>query len=154
MALGIRVNAQHDQCAKQRSGIPRVKEGITQISSPDLRNRVEQIFDQSIEVIQSSSIDPKIVNQLAERTRNQRVLVILDSCHHSRHVLRELELHAPLVSKGSYLIVQDTIIDQKQDWIDRYAQCIGYRSEAGPAKAVAEFLRKHHMEFEADASGE
>lgn len=134
--------------------LPRVKEGIGQISSPDLRKRVEQIFDQSIEVIQSSSIEPKLVDQLAERTGDKRVLVILDSCHHSRHVLRELELYAPLVAAGSYLIVQDTIIDQKEEWIDLYAQCPGYESEEGPAKAVAEFLRNHHTEFEADASRE
>ncbi|MFO7902708.1 MAG: CmcI family methyltransferase [Pirellulaceae bacterium] len=40
---------------------------------------------------------------------------ILDSCYHSRHVLRELELYSALVWTGIYIIVQDTIIDQKQE---------------------------------------
>jgi len=132
---------------------PRVTEELAAIASHDLRRRVAQIFDESIEVIRSNSIDPKLVGELAERTRDKRVLVILDSCHHSRHVLRELELYSGLVSPGSYLIVQDTIIDQKQEWIDLYAQCPGYESEAGPGKAVAEFLRTG-TEFEADASRE
>ncbi|MFO7908094.1 MAG: CmcI family methyltransferase [Pirellulaceae bacterium] len=50
--------------------------------------------------------------------------------------------------------MQDTVIDQKEEWIDRYAQCPGYESEAGPGKAVAEFLRSQHAEFEADSSRE
>ncbi len=133
---------------------PRVKEGIADIPSRNLRNRVVQVFDESIEVIESNSIDPDLVDQLVERTRDKRVLVILDSCHHSRHVLRELELYSGLVSTGSYIIVQDTIIDQKQEWIDRYAQGTGYESAAGPAKAVAEFLGQSDAEFEADQSRE
>ena len=133
---------------------PRVQEGIAQIASPDLKDRVTQTFKNSIDVIESNSIDPDLLERLAERTRDNRVLVILDSCHHSRHVLRELELYSTLVSKGSYIIVQDTIIDREQKWIDFYAQCPDYESEAGPGKAVAEFLLTHREEFEADISRE
>ncbi|MFW6170050.1 MAG: CmcI family methyltransferase [Planctomycetota bacterium] len=133
---------------------PRVEKGMEQIASPELRNRVARTFETSIEVIQSNSIDPNLVEQLAKRTRDKQVLVILDSCHHSRHVIQELELYSALVPTGSYIIVQDTIIDRSQKWIDLYAQCPGHESEAGPAKAVAEFLRTHHEEFEADTSRE
>ena len=41
----------------------------------------------------------------------RRVLVILDSNHTHDHVLAELELYAPLVTAGSYLIVFDTLIE-------------------------------------------
>ncbi len=133
---------------------PRVEAAIARIASPDLRARVAKVFDESIEVIESNSIDPELAVQLAKRTGDKRVLVVLDSCHHSQHVLRELEMYSPLVSKGSYIIVQDTVIDQKQEWIDRYAQCHGYEPEAGPGKAVADFLRQQDTEFEVDSSRE
>ena len=41
----------------------------------------------------------------------ERVLVILDSNHTHDHVLAELEAYAPLVSKGSYCVVFDTLIE-------------------------------------------
>ena len=39
------------------------------------------------------------------------MLAILDSNHTHDHVLRELELYAPLVTRDSYLIVFDTLIE-------------------------------------------
>jgi len=38
----------------------------------------------------------------------KRVMVILDSDHSEEHVSKELELYAPLVTKGSILIIEDT----------------------------------------------
>lgn len=66
-----------------------------------------------IRLIEGSSVDPAIAAEaaaLAERART--VLVALDSNHTHEHVLRELELYAPLVSKGSYLVVFDTVIEE------------------------------------------
>jgi cephalosporin hydroxylase len=40
--------------------------------------------------------------------KGKSVLVILDSLHTTEHVRKELELYAPLVPVGSYIIVQDT----------------------------------------------
>ena len=39
------------------------------------------------------------------------VMVVLDSNHTHAHVLSELELYAPLVTKECYLVVCDTLIE-------------------------------------------
>ena len=38
-------------------------------------------------------------------------MVILDSNHTHEHVLSELQLYAPLVTKGSWLLVFDTVVE-------------------------------------------
>jgi cephalosporin hydroxylase len=64
------------------------------------------------ELIEGSSIDEKVAAQVAAHAKGKGpVVVILDSNHTHEHVLRELELYSPLVGKGSYLIVLDTIIE-------------------------------------------
>lgn len=62
------------------------------------------------------------------------VLIIVDSNHQAAHVSQELELYGPLVTSGSYLIVEDTHINHP--WI-----VLGI--ERGPAEALAEWLPKH-----------
>lgn len=65
-----------------------------------------------IMMIEGSSIDQTIADQVyKEAQQYQCVLVVLDSNHTHDHVLRELELYAPLVTKGSYLVVFDTVIE-------------------------------------------
>ena len=65
-----------------------------------------------IDMIQGSSVDNAIAKQSSEAAANaERVMVVLDSNHTHEHVLRELELYAPLVTNGCYLIVADTLIE-------------------------------------------
>jgi cephalosporin hydroxylase len=66
-----------------------------------------------ITTIQGSSIDPGVFNQVRQSVGDaERVLVMLDSNHTHDHVLAELELYAPLTSKGSYCIVFDTLVER------------------------------------------
>lgn len=66
-----------------------------------------------IVMVQGSSVDDAVARSVREVARDkQRVLVILDSNHTHAHVLRELNLYAPLVRAGSYVIVFDTAIEQ------------------------------------------
>jgi cephalosporin hydroxylase len=65
-----------------------------------------------IEMIQGSAIDDAIAGQAAAVAATaERVMVVLDSNHTHAHVLRELELYAPLVTMGCYLVVCDTLIE-------------------------------------------
>ena len=67
-------------------------------------------------MIEGSSTQEDVVSQvyaIAEKFSN--VLVLLDSNHTHSHVLDELRTYSPLVSRGSYCVVFDTIIDQFPD---------------------------------------
>jgi cephalosporin hydroxylase len=65
-----------------------------------------------IELIEGSSVAPEVINRVrVTAARHERILVCLDSSHTHEHVLAELETYAPLVSKGSYCVVFDTIIE-------------------------------------------
>lgn len=65
-----------------------------------------------IEMIEGSSIDSNVIDQVYKIAEGyQTVLVLLDSNHTHSHVLDELNAYAPLVSVGSYCIVYDTVIE-------------------------------------------
>jgi cephalosporin hydroxylase len=100
-----------------------------------------------IEMIQGSSIDPKIINQVKTFAKQySRILVCLDSNHTHEHVLAELEAYANLSSVGSYCVVFDTIIDDMPDnmFPDR-----PWGPGNNPKTAVWDYL-KSHPEFEID----
>ncbi|WP_036697534.1 CmcI family methyltransferase [Paenibacillus taiwanensis] len=69
------------------------------------------------------------------------VLVILDSDHTEQHVYKELMLYHQLVTVGSYVIVEDTILGHPV-----YPELL-----PGPMEAVARFLPDHD-EFRIDKS--
>lgn len=69
-----------------------------------------------IELIEGSSIDPDIINRVQDYAGDyKRILVFLDSMHTHDHVLAELDAYAPLVSRNSYCVVFDTIIEDMPD---------------------------------------
>lgn len=66
-----------------------------------------------IELIQGSSVGSDVLRDIKSRIpAGARVMVILDSNHTHDHVLEELKLYGPLVSKGQFLIVADTVVEQ------------------------------------------
>ncbi|MGI9623335.1 MAG: cephalosporin hydroxylase family protein [Acidimicrobiales bacterium] len=66
-----------------------------------------------IELIEGSSVDPAIVRRVEAAVGDDGpVMVVLDSNHTHDHVLDELRLYAPLVSKGCFLVVFDTIVEE------------------------------------------
>ena len=69
------------------------------------------LWKKYVQFFHSSSTEPQLVQRLTEMVKGKRVLVTLDSDHSMNHVLAELRMYAPLVSPGSYLVVEDTHID-------------------------------------------
>ncbi len=93
-----------------------------------------QPWKDRVELVTASSVDPNVVARLAKDTAGKRVLVTLDSMHTRDHVLKELEAYSPMVSVGSYIVVQDTSVNGHPllpDW------------GPGPMEGVRDFLKTH-----------
>lgn len=101
-----------------------------------------------IKMLEGSSISEEIVEQVKEYVKGKStVLVVLDSNHSHDHVLKELELYAPFVTSGSYIVVFDTVVENMPsdyDWGDR-----PWGKGNNPLTAVRAFLSKN-KEFEVD----
>lgn len=103
-----------------------------------------------IKMIQGSSIDPLIVNQVKEFAEGKkRVLVCLDSNHTHDHVLAELEMYSPFVTVGSYIVAFDTIVENLPKGL--YSQQRPWDIGNNPMTAVHTFLGKN-PNFEIDRS--
>ncbi len=97
------------------------------------RAKDHPIAKKQVDFLLGSSTAPEIVAQVKERVKGKRTLFILDSLHTKEHVAKELEVYAPLVTPGSYIVVQDTPV--------------------GPIHAVREFVAKDDR-FVSDRSRE
>lgn len=65
-----------------------------------------------ISLVEGSSSDPEIYDQIvAQIPDGSNILLVLDSNHTHEHVLAELKLWSPLLQKGNYIIVSDTIVE-------------------------------------------
>ncbi len=104
------------------------------------REAIEQhLMYNRIRLIEGSSIDNTVVEKVKSYIKpSDCVLVALDSCHSHSHVLRELELYSPLVTKNSYLICADTIVE----WDDASPQGDRpWKKGDNPMTAVREWLK-------------
>lgn len=110
------------------------------------RTRFAAVHPRIVTLTGDSSSAP-IVAQAAELCRGQSVLVVHDGDHRKEPVLRDLEAYAPLVSVGSYLVVEDGVID-----LFRPGDGIGAFGD-GPLAASEDFVARH-PEFEVDAARE
>lgn len=80
-----------------------------------------------------SSTDQNIVDEVKNEIKHhQKIMVILDSDHSKKHVLKELEIYSKFVSKDCYLIVEDTAVN---------GHPILPNFGDGPWEAIEEFLK-------------
>ena len=100
-----------DELSKRRDGLQWLKKRVTFIHGS---STAAETLEQVTALIPLSS----------------RVLVLLDSLHSQKHVLDELQIYGPLVTKGSYMVVTDTHLDGTH-WVSR---------KPGPLAAVEIFI--------------
>ena len=92
-----------------------------------------------ITMIQGSSVDEQVAQQVRDFSEGRkRVLVVLDSNHTHEHVSKELALYSPLVTRDSYLVVCDTVIEDVPDDLNRDRP---WGKGNNPKTAVWEFLK-------------
>jgi cephalosporin hydroxylase len=106
---------------------------------------------QRIDMIQGSSVAAETIARVHEIAKGyERILVCLDSNHTHEHVLAELEAYAALVSRDSYCVVFDTVVEDLPDEMfpDR-----PWGKGNNPKTAVWEYLRRLKQENRAAVDG-
>jgi cephalosporin hydroxylase len=119
--------------------------GKGEVVSVDIEEYPDRPVHPRITYLQGSSTSPAIIDEVKKRAKSKKsILIILDSDHSMAHVRQEMELYAPLVTSGSYLIVEDTNINGNP---------VLPESGPGPKEAIDDYLKKH-PEFTVDRSME
>lgn len=119
--------------------------GNGKVLTIDIENYEGKPQHNRIIYLHGSSTSSDIISSVKSLIKkNDKVLVCLDSDHHKHHVLNELNLYSKLVSKGSYIVVEDTNINGHPVYRE-YGE--------GPMEAVKNFLL-NNSEFIIDKSRE
>jgi cephalosporin hydroxylase len=123
----------------------------SRILTMDTRNLTAEaakdpLWKRYVEFLQGDSTDVETVSRIAGRVKGRSTIVILGSDHAMQHVLEELRKYSPLVSRGSYLVVEDTYLDGLPAQIN---------FGPGPYEAVRRFLEEGgNKQFDQDFSRE
>lgn len=86
------------------------------------------------------SLDVQVAAAIQRQIKDgQRVMVSLDSDHHMAHVIGEISMWAPFVTRGCYLVIEDACFDM---WPAERAQVGGYSIPkiGGPLGAIRRCL--------------
>ena len=119
--------------------------GHGEIVTVDIEERANRPQHPRITYLAGSSTDEQVVERVRGKSQDKStVMVILDSDHTEPHVRRELDLYSPLVTPGSYLVVEDTNVNGHPVFPD---------FGPGPMEAVVDFLTET-AEFEVDSDME
>ena len=96
-----------------------------------------------ISMIQGSSTDKKVVNQVKKFAKGKkRILIFLDSAHNFKHVLKELKSYSSLVKRGSYIVVFDTVAENfPTNWFKKNGTDSSLNKTNNPKTSVHEFLK-------------
>lgn len=103
----------------------------------------------NITMIEGNAIGEEVASKVKDFIREKgkkNIMLVLDSNHTHEHVAKELELYSPLVTKGSYIVVFDTVIE---DVPETFFPNRPWGKGDNPKTAVWEFLKKNDR-FEID----
>jgi cephalosporin hydroxylase len=115
---------------------------IITIDVNQVENRPEH---KRINYLHGFSTSQEIVDQVKKYAEGKnKILVILDSDHSKKNVLEELRIYNKFVTKGSYLIVEDSNVNG-------HPTCPEFGP--GPWEAIDAFLNENN-EFEIDKDKE
>lgn len=119
--------------------------GRGRVATIDVTKREGHQEHPRIQYFLGSSADQQIFTQIKNLIHgNEKVMVILDSDHHKDHVQKEMELYGPLVTKGCYMIVEDSNIG---------GHPVRKDFGPGPMEALLEYVGTH-KDFGIDRSRE
>ena len=106
------------------------------------REHIEKHFlSDKIEMIESSSVNKDTFNKVKSLSKDySNILVMLDSNHTESHVLEELTLYSSLISKNSYCIVFDTIVEKMDS---EFSKNRPWNKKNSPQSAIKKFLKRN-----------
>jgi len=109
--------------------------GHGRVISIDVQHREGRPRHDRITYITGSSTAPSTIAQLEPLLcSGERRMVILDSDHSKAHVEQELDIYSPYVTKGQYLIVEDSSVN---------GHPVLAKFGPGPFEAVQAFLKSN-----------
>ena len=101
------------------------------VISIDIDEGAERPSHSRITYLQGSSTSSDIIASIEPLARNKSVMATLDSDHRMGHVLEELRVYGNFVTRGHYLIVEDTNVN---------GHPVRRDFGPGPMEAVRQFL--------------
>jgi len=102
----------------------------------DIEDKKDRPQHKRIKYLLGSSTSRKIAEEIRKLISDKdKVIVILDSDHHKEHVLNEMKIYSEFVTKGSYLIVEDSNIN---------GHPVAGNFGPGPMEAINQFLSTHN----------
>lgn len=119
--------------------------GKGRVITMDIQDYPDKPMHPRIEYLLLSSTSDEAVRRIKSEIKPEdRVMVSLDSNHAAEHVSKELQIYSSLVTKGCYLVVEDTNIN---------GHPVYPSFGPGPMEAVEKFMANNEN-FEIDRSRE